>query len=94
MTKLDLALISQQGYGQLVPKEMDRHMVKFVVGQREMAVKAALANNDNSPFVTNRWDHSDIFHQTRTWLNQHGWDTSVYNDDVAGGQTEGRTFMI
>jgi hypothetical protein len=92
MTKLDLALISQQGYGQRVPKEMDRHMVKFVVGQRKTAVETALANNDNSPFVTNRWDHSDVFYQTRTWLNQHGWDTSVYNDDVAGGSDRRKNF--
>ena len=21
----------------------------------------------------------------RTWLNQHGWDTSVYNDNTTGG---------
>jgi hypothetical protein len=64
---------------------MDRHMVKYVVWQRKIAVEKALANNDNSPFVTNRWDHSDVFYAIRTHLNQLGWDTSVYTDTVSGG---------
>jgi hypothetical protein len=85
MAKLDLDLIFQQGYGRPVPKKMDRHMVKYVVGQRKAAVEKALANNDNSPFVTNRWDHSDVFHLIRTHLNRLGWDTSVYTDSVVGG---------
>jgi hypothetical protein len=85
MTKLDLGVISQQGYGGLVPKEMDRHMVKYVVAQRKEAVNAALANGDHSPFITNRWDHSDVFYAIRTHLNRLGWDTSVYTDAVAGG---------
>jgi ribosomal protein S9 len=61
MTKLDLALISQLGHDRAVPKEMDLHMVKYIVGQRKTAVERAVANNDNSPFVTNRWDHSVYF---------------------------------
>ena len=85
MTKLDLVLIFQQGYGQPVPREMDRHMVKYVVGQRKVAIEKALANNDNSTFVTNRWDHSDVFYAIRTHLNRLGWDTSVYTDSVIGG---------
>jgi hypothetical protein len=36
-------------------------------------------------FQIERWDHSDVFYAARTWLNQHGWDTSVYNDTTAGG---------
>jgi hypothetical protein len=60
-------------------------MVKYVVWQRKKAVEKAVANNDNSPFVTNRWDHSDVFYAIRTHLNQHGWDTSVYTDAVSGG---------
>jgi hypothetical protein len=51
MTKLDLALISQLGHDRAVPKEMDLHMVKYIVGQRKTAVERAVANNDNSPFV-------------------------------------------
>ena len=43
MTKLDLALISQQGNGRPVPKEMDRHMIVYVLGQRKAAVDAAIA---------------------------------------------------
>ena len=85
MTKLDLDLIFEQGYGRPVPEKMDRHMVKYVVWQRKIAVEKALANNDNSPFVTNRWDHSDVFYTIRTHLNQLGWDTSVYTDTVSGG---------
>ena len=85
LTNLNLDLIFQQGYGRPVPKEIDRHMVKYVVGQRKAAVEKALANNDNSPFVTNRWDHSDVFYQIRTHLNRLGWDTSVYTDAVLGG---------
>jgi hypothetical protein len=85
MTKLDLDLIFHQGYDRPVPREMGRHMVKYVVGQRKAAVEQALANNDNSPFVTNRWDHSDVFYAIRTHLNRVGWDTSVYTDSVTGG---------
>jgi hypothetical protein len=85
LTNLDLDLISQQGHGQPVPKEMDRHMVKYVVGQRKAAAEKARANNDKSPFVTNRWDHSDVFYTIRTHLNRLGWDTSVYTDAVSGG---------
>ncbi|MFL6360383.1 MAG: hypothetical protein ACJ72V_13710 [Nitrososphaeraceae archaeon] len=85
MTKLDLDLILEQGDGRPVPKEMDRHMVKYVVWQRKAAVEKALANNDNSPFVTNRWDHSDVFYAIRTHLNRLGWDTSVYTDAVSAG---------
>ena len=85
MAKLDLDLIFEQGDGRPVPKEMDRHMVKYVVWQRKVAVEKALANNDNSPFVTNRWDHSDVFYTIRTHLNRLGWDTSVYTDAVPGG---------
>jgi hypothetical protein len=84
MAKLDLDLIFQQGNGLPVPKEIDRHMVKYVVGRRKAAVEEALANNDNSPFVTNRWDHSDVFYVIRTHLNRLGWDTSVYTDAVPG----------
>jgi hypothetical protein len=85
MAKLDLGLISQQGYGIPVPKEMDRHMVKYVVGQRKAEVGTALAHGDNSPFVTNVRDHSDVFYAIRTHLNRLGWDTSVYTDSVSGG---------
>src|SRR5690242_10880352 len=85
MTNLDLDIIFQQGDGQPVPKEMDRHMVKYVVWQRKVAVQKALSNNDNSPFVTYRWDHSDVFYTIRTHLNQLGWDTSVYTDAASGG---------
>jgi hypothetical protein len=60
-------------------------MVKYVVGQRKAAAEKARANNDKSPFVTNRWDHSDVFYTIRTHLNRLGWDTSVYTDAVSGG---------
>ena len=85
MTNLDLGRIFEHGYGRPVPKEMDRHMVKYVVWRRKQAVQKALANNDNSAFVTNRWDSSDVFYTIRTHLNQQGWNTSVYTDAASGG---------
>jgi hypothetical protein len=80
VAKIDLALINSNGHGRRVPKEMDRHIVKFVVEGRKSAVEA-----DLTLLQTYRWDHSDVFYAARTWLNKHGWDTSVYNDNVAGG---------
>ena len=80
MTKLDLALINSNGYGKPVPKEMDSHIVKFVIGNRKEATES-----NPSLFQTQRWDHSDVFYAARTWLNQHNWDTSVYNDNITGG---------
>jgi hypothetical protein len=38
MAKIDLDLINSDGRGRSVPKEMDRHMVKFVVGNRKEAI--------------------------------------------------------
>jgi hypothetical protein len=60
-------------------------MVKYAVWRRKVDVEKALANNDKTPFVTNRWDHSDVFYTIRTHLNQLGWNTSVYTDAVSGG---------
>ena len=80
MAKIDLDLIHSHGDGKPVPKEMDMHMVKFVIGRRKKAVEA---NPDL--LQTERWDHSDVFYTVRTWLNQHGWDASVYNDNTVGG---------
>jgi hypothetical protein len=80
MAKIDLALINSNGHGRPVPKEMDRHIIKFVVGNRKEAIEA-----NPSLFQTEPWDHSDVFYAARTWLNQHGWDTSVYNDNTTGG---------
>jgi hypothetical protein len=80
MAKLDLDLIFSNGHGRPVPKEMDRHMVKYIIGQRKEAIK-----EDPSLFATERWDHSDVFYAIRTHLNQYGYDTSVYNDYVGGG---------
>lgn len=82
MAKIDLGLVNSNGRGRPVPKEMDRHIVKFIVGRRKSAVEA-----DPSLLQTERWDHSDVFYASRTWLNQHGWDTSVYNDNTVGGAT-------
>src|SRR5215217_5757474 len=92
MVKLDLALISEEGHGRPVPQEFDRHMIKYIVGQRKAEVEKARARNDNGPFETNRWDHSDVFYKSRTWLNQHGWDTSVYTDAVEGGSKRRKKF--
>ncbi|MPZ07231.1 MAG: hypothetical protein GEU26_12595 [Nitrososphaeraceae archaeon] len=55
-------------------------MVKYIIGQRKKAIQ-----ENPSLFVTERWDHSDVFYAIRTHLNQHGYDTSVYNDNVRGG---------
>jgi len=80
MAKLDLALINRTGNGQPVPNELDRHMVKYVIGQRKEAIE-----RDKKLFQTERWDHSDVFYAIRTYLNRQGYDTSVYNDNVSKG---------
>ena len=80
MTKLDLDLIFSHGHGHPVPKEMDRQMVKYIIGQRKDAIE-----KNPRLLETERWDHSDVFYSIRTHLNQHGYDTSVYNDNVRGG---------
>jgi len=80
LTKLDVALINSQGYGRPVPLEMDRHMVKYVIGLRKAAVEAHSNLIEDEPH-----DHSDVFYAVRTHLNQLGWDTSCYNDNAAGG---------
>ena len=64
-----------------MPKEIDRHMIKYVIGLRKNAIEA---NPDL--LRTERWDHSDVFYAVRTYLNQLGWDTSVYNDNTFGGK--------
>ena len=92
MTKLDLALINQQGYGRPVPKEIDRHMIKYIIQERMNEVNQAKANNDFRHFTTERWDHSDVFYQVRTKLNQLGWNTDVYNDNTEGGSTRRKKF--
>lgn len=80
MTKLDLGLIFSYGHGIPVPREMDRHMVKYIIGQRKNAIE-----ENPGLLETERWDHSDVFYSIRTHLNQHDFDTSVYNDNVGGG---------
>jgi hypothetical protein len=87
MAKIDLALVNSEGRRRPVPKEMDRHMVKFIVGRRKKAIE-----ENPELFQLERWDHSDVFYATRTWLNRHGWDTSVYNDNTAGGATRRKDF--
>ena len=80
MAKIDLGLINADGRGRPVPKELDRHIIKYIIGQRKTAIDA-----DPSLLQTYRWDHSDVFYAARTHLNRHNWDTSVYNDNTAGG---------
>ena len=80
LAKIDLGLINADGRGRPVPKELDRHIVKYIIGQRKTAIDA-----DPSLLQTYRWDHSDVFYAARTHLNQHDWDTSIYNDTTAGG---------
>jgi hypothetical protein len=82
LVEVDLDLIKSQGYGRPVPPEMDRHMVKYVIGLRKFSKeKYGLAKL----LETEPQDHSDVFYAVRTHLNQLGWDTSVYNDNTAGG---------
>jgi hypothetical protein len=87
MAKIDLALIHSDGHGKPVPKEMDRHIIKFVVGNRKNAIE-----ENSTLFQTEPWDHSDVFYAARTWLNQHDWDTSVYNDNTTGGASRRKDF--
>jgi hypothetical protein len=64
----------------MVPKKMDLHMVKYVIGNRKADVE-----RDRDLIKGRPWDHSDVFYAVRTSLNRLGWDTSVYNDSEAGG---------
>ena len=87
--KLDLGLINQPAayIGQPVPKELDLHMVRYVTGKRKRAVE-----QDHSLITNEPYDHSDIFYDSRTHLNKLGYDTSVYNDNVAGGSERRKDF--
>jgi len=87
MAKLDLGLINTSGNGRPVPKNMDLHIIKYVIGKRKRETE-----EDESLFQTERWDHSDVFYTGRTHLNRLGWDTSVYNDNVAGGADRRKLF--
>jgi hypothetical protein len=59
----------------LVPVELDRIMVRKVIGERKEAVRA----NPNLLLIE-RWDHSDVFYEVRTRLSQQGYDVSVYGN--------------
>jgi hypothetical protein len=87
LTKLDLDLINQRGFGRPVPAEMDSHIIKYVTLQRKEAV-----SRDPNLLTVERWDHSDVFYYARTHLNQLGWDTSVYNDNTEGGSVRRKRF--
>ena len=89
MVNLDLALVNRQAEypGQPVPKEMDLHMVKYMTVLRKQEVEA-----DPDLIQTKPYDHSDIFYNSRTHLNQLGYDTSVYNDSVSGGSDRRKDF--
>ena len=69
MTKIDLGLINSDGHGRPVPKAMDRHMVKYIIGQRKQSVEA-----DPTLLETYRWDHSDVFYAIRTWLRPKSYE--------------------
>ena len=91
MANLDLDLINRPAAypNQPVPKEMDLHMIKYITGLRKQAVE----RNPNLITIEPN-DHSDIFYDARTHLNKLGYDTSVYNDNVAGGTTEERISIV
>jgi hypothetical protein len=65
---------------------MDSHIIKYITGQRKVAVKT-----DPSLLITERWDHSDVFYFSRTHLNQLGWDT-LYNDNTDSGSDRRKSF--
>lgn len=87
MAKLDLGLINMRGEGRPVPSKMDLHIIKYVIGNRKRKTE-----EDESLLETERWDHSDAFYAGRTHLNKLGWDTSVYNDNIAGGADRRKAF--
>ena len=62
-------------------------MVRYVTGKRKRAVE-----QDPSLITNEPYDHSDIFYDSRTHLNKLGYDTSVYNDNVAGGSERRKDF--
>ncbi|MGA9845134.1 MAG: hypothetical protein WBQ25_22750 [Nitrososphaeraceae archaeon] len=89
MANLDLDLINRPAayQGQPVPKEMDLHMIKYITGLRKKAVE------QNPNLITMEPnDHSDVFYDARTHLNKLGYDTSLYNDNVAGGTDRRKDF--
>ncbi|MGB7956728.1 MAG: hypothetical protein WCF23_22375, partial [Candidatus Nitrosopolaris sp.] len=81
MAKIDLDLINQEGHRRPVPKEMDTHIIKYVIGKRIDAVKI-----DSGLLQWQRWNHSKVFYDSRTHLNRNGWDISVYSDTAIGGK--------
>jgi hypothetical protein len=81
LAKIDLDLINQNGHRRPVPKEMDTHIIKYVIGKRIDAVK-----KDSGLLQWQRWNHSKVFYDSRTHLNRNGWDTSVYSDTAIGGK--------
>jgi hypothetical protein len=83
--KIDI--VFQKGHGRPVPVEMDRQIIIYIVGLRKRAVEENQTLIDSVPY-----DHSDVFYKSRTHLNQHDWDTSVYNDNVAGGSARRKDF--
>ena len=87
MTKLDSNYVNSDGHGKPVPVDMDRQIIKYILDQRKEAI-------ERNPILltTYRWDHSDVFYAARTHLNRNGWDTSVYNDNVAGGSRRRKQF--
>jgi hypothetical protein len=87
MTKLDLALINEEGHDRTVPVEMELHLIKYFVGERIREVEA-----DPNLLTMQRSDNSDIFYASRTHLNRKGWDTSIYNDKVKGGSERRKKF--
>jgi hypothetical protein len=62
-----------------VPVNVELEVIRYVIGGRVLAVKA-----DPGLLTWERWNHSKVFYDSRTWLNQHNWDTTIYNDQGIG----------
>lgn len=76
-----LALVNSDGHGLPVPVDVELEVIRYIIGKRIEAVRA-----DNSLLTWERWNHSKVFYESRTWLNHHNWDTSIYNDTSDGGK--------
>ena len=59
-----------------VPVELDRPMIKEVIGERKEAVEA-----NPKLLLIERWDHSDVFYEVRKRLDEKGYDVSVYGNN-------------
>lgn len=70
---VDLGLVNSDGHGRPVPVDVELEVMRYMIGEQINTVKA-----NPELLIWERWNHSKVFYDSRTWLNQHNWDTSIY----------------